>query len=217
MMGMSTVALMAAAFAGTALTAKMPVIGFNAHPVHASAATDSTSLIRGQVSGVSVIAGSAGPEVRIAVDAAVSFNHFTLESPHRVVIDLAGAEVGLRVRNYDGVARGPVRNVRISQFRADTVRLVIDLDSKHTYTVARDGGSVTLSVDAPAAQFASWDMGGRTNAVAAASKTPEMQHGEAAGRLDDAKPEVKHEAKHEAPWLQRRDTKSRTLKRQRPK
>ncbi|MEO7359816.1 MAG: AMIN domain-containing protein [Gemmatimonadaceae bacterium] len=214
MMGMSTVALMAAAFAGTALSAKMPVIGFNAHPVHAIATTDSTPLIRGQVSGVSVSAGSAGPEVRIAVDAAVSFNHFTLESPHRVVIDLAGAEVGLRVRNYDGVARGPVRNVRISQFRADTVRLVIDLDSKHAYKVARDGASVTLSVEAPASQFASWDMSGRSTAVAAAPKAAEMQHGEtqhgetqhgeAAGRLEDVKHEApaKAEVKHEAPTVE---------------
>lgn len=198
MMGMSTVALMAAALAGTALTAKMPVIGFNAHPVRVSA--DSTPLIRGQVSRVSVVAGHDGPEVHIAVEAAVSFNHFTLESPHRVVIDLAGAEVGLRVRNYDGVARGPVRNVRISQFRADTVRLVIDLDTKHSYKVARDGAFLTLSVEAPAAQFASWEMGSRTPALAAAPKVAETQHGEAAGRLDDVKHEApKADAKHEAP------------------
>ncbi|MEO7997048.1 MAG: AMIN domain-containing protein [Gemmatimonadaceae bacterium] len=207
MMGMSTVALMAAAFAGTALSAKMPVIGFNAHPVNSTNVADSTAA-RGQVSSVSVVSGTAGPEVRIAVDPAVSFNHFTLESPHRVVIDLAGAEVGLRVRNYDGVARGPVRNVRISQFRSDTVRLVIDLDAKHVYKVARDGNSVTLSVDAPASQFATWEMGGRSTTVAAAPtpsvKAPETHKAEAAGRLDEPKVEApKHEvAKAELPKVE---------------
>lgn len=198
MMGMSTVALMAAAFAGTALSAKMPVIGFNAHPVRATNVADSTPAARGQVSSVSVVSGAAGPEVRIAVDPAVSFNHFTLESPHRVVIDLAGAEVGLRVRNYDGVARGPVRNVRISQFRSDTVRLVIDLDAKHVYKVARDGASVTLSVDAPAAQFATWEMSGRAATTVASTPAPavvppakaqETHKAEAAGRLEEPKVE----------------------------
>lgn len=205
MMGMSTVALMAAAFVqGTALSAKMPVIGFNAHPVRPAITADSTAA-RGQVSSVSVVAGSAGPEVRIAVDPAVSFNHFTLESPHRVVIDLAGAEVGLRVRNYDGVARGPVRNVRISQFRSDTVRLVIDLDAKHVYKVARDGNSVTLSVDAPASQFASWEMSGRAApVVASAPKATETHKAEAAGRLEEPKREVAkaEAAKVEAPKVE---------------
>ncbi|MEO7362437.1 MAG: AMIN domain-containing protein [Gemmatimonadaceae bacterium] len=206
MMGTSTVALITAALAGAAITANTPVIGFNAHPVRLATHTDSTPAARGQVSGVSVVAGATGPEVRIAVDPAVTFSHFTLPAPNRVVVDLAGAEVALRARAYDGIARGPVRNVRISQFRSDTVRLVIDLDASHTYKVTRDGGTVSLVVDGPSAQFASWEMSGRAAAPVVASAPvapapvkalPEGTHkAEAAGRLEEpAKAEApKHES-----------------------
>ncbi len=228
-MGTSTVALISAALAGVVINANTPVIGFNAHPVRLATLADSIAAARGQVSGVSVVAGVTGPEVRIAVDPAVTFSHFTLQAPHRVVVDLAGAEVALRARAYDGVARGPVRNVRISQFRSDTVRLVIDLDAAHTYKVTRDGGMVSLVVDGPSAQFASWEMSGRGATVANATaapvtvapvaqptktaasvapivappaKAPETHKAEAAGRLDEpSKAEAKHEAaaKVEAP------------------
>ena len=137
--------------------------------------------------------------------------------------------MALRARAYDGVARGPVRNVRISQFRADTVRLVIDLDASHTYKVTRDGATVSLVVDAPASQFASWEMSGRAGAPVVASapiaakpatekvvaekpaaeKSEADKHpaetlhkAEAAGRLEEpTKAEAKHEAapKVEAP------------------
>jgi len=207
MMGTSTVALITAALAGAAITANTPVIGFNAHPVSLATHSDSTPAARGQVSGVSVVAGATGPEVRIAVDPAVTFSHFTLQAPNRVVVDLAGAEVALRARAYDGIARGPVRNVRISQFRSDTVRLVIDLDASHTYKVTRDGGTVSLVVDGPSAQFASWEMSGRASApvVASAPAAPasvkalaEQTHkAEAAGRLEE--PAKAEPAKHEAP------------------
>lgn len=195
MMGTSTVALITAALAGVAINANTPVIGFNAHPVRQATHSDTTPATRGQVSGVSVVAGATGSEVRIAVDPAVTFSHFTLQAPHRVVVDLAGAEVALRARAYDGVARGAVRNVRISQFRNDTVRLVIDLDASHTYKVTRDGATVSLVVDGPSAQFASWQMSGRAAARGVASaeaahapvKTlAEQTHkAEAAGRLEE--------------------------------
>src|SRR3954464_8151325 len=108
MMELKTVALIAAAFVnGRTINANLPIVGFNAFTTHSAAVTrtyahDSAAVVRGQVSGVTVVAGTAGPEVVIAVDAGISFNHFTLENPHRVVVDLAGAEVGMRVRNYDG-------------------------------------------------------------------------------------------------------------------
>ncbi|MEP6763137.1 MAG: AMIN domain-containing protein [Gemmatimonadaceae bacterium] len=172
MMGMKTVALLAAALVnGGAVSAKMPIVASNSHTTTHTNSDSATS--RSQVSGVSVVAGTNGPEVVIAVDAAASFNHFTLEGPHRVVVDLAGAEVALRARNYDGVARGPIKNVRISQFRADTVRLVVDLDNAHTYKVAREGGAVRLVVDAPAAQFARWEMSATATTAAPAMKVAE--------------------------------------------
>ena len=195
MMGMTTVALLTAAFArGPVTIAELPTsTGFTT----LRATSDSNPALRGQVSGVSVVSGANGPEVVIAVGAAVSFNHFTLESPHRVVVDMAGAEVALRARTYDGIARGPIRNVRLSQFRSDTVRLVVDLDNAHTYTVKRDGASVRLVVESPVTQFARWDMTGTATAPMLAA-APATIKAEAAGRLDDAataKPAAKLEAR----------------------
>ncbi len=186
MMEMKTVALLAAALVnGAAVSAKMPSVALNAYARNSTSVNDSATA-RGQVSGVSVVSGVNGPEVVIAVDAAVSFNHFTLEGPHRVVIDLAGAEVALRTRNYDGVARGPIKNVRLSQFRADTVRLVVDLDNAHTYKVTRDGNSLRVVVDAPSAQFARWDMSG--------AAAPAMKVAEAPAKPAPAVPQVSAKA-----------------------
>ena len=189
MMEMKTVALVAAAFVNAAaFNAKMPVVGNTTTATHLSAGTRDGRTTRSQVSGVTVVAGASGPEIVITVDASVSFNHFTLEGPYRVVVDLAGAEVGMRARNYDGVVRGPIKNIRLAQFRADTVRLVIDLDNAHTYRVTRERGSIKLVVDAPAAQFARWDMSGAPPSVVASnvSAKPEVAHKEeSAGRLDE--------------------------------
>ena len=86
------------------------------------------------------------------------------------------------------------------------MRLVIDLDASHTYTVTRDGATVSLVVDGPSAQFASWDMSGRASAavVAKASVAPApvkaaaegTLKAEAAGRLEE--PAKVEAAKHEA-------------------
>jgi type IV pilus assembly protein PilQ len=185
MKGMKTVAMMTAALvSGPISLAALPANGFHdaMDRTRATTSRDSSATMRGQVSGVAVVSGATGPEIVIAVDPAVAFSHFTLDGPHRVVVDMAGAEVALRARLYDGVARGPVRNVRLSQFRTDTVRLVVDLDNAHSYSVTRDGNAVRLVVDAPVAQFARWDMSPSSATLSSRTRI----NAEAAGRLDDA-------------------------------
>lgn len=113
------------------------------------------TAIRGRVHALELTPSPNGTAIVIGVDAAVTLQHFTLDNPARIVIDLGGADLGVR-SNYDGKARGAVRNIRLSQFRADTVRLVIDLDVAHRYTVERDGGSIRIMLDGPAGTFARW-------------------------------------------------------------
>jgi type IV pilus assembly protein PilQ len=84
-------------------------------------------------------------------------------------VDLGGASLSIR-SNYDGRARGAVRNVRLSQFRPDTARLVVDLDAARKYTVERDGNSIRINIEAEAQQFARWTTGrptGEMTSVAA--------------------------------------------------
>jgi type IV pilus assembly protein PilQ len=163
-------------------SAHLPMDGLHATPNPVTTGSRDSSAIRGQVSAVSVVAGASGAQVHIAVGPGVPFTHFTLESPNRVVIDLAAAEVALRARAYDGIARGSVVNVRISQYRSDTVRLVIDLDAAHTYTVSREDAGVVLSVNGPVLQFASWVMSARATSGQDAQA---LRKDEAAGRLEE--------------------------------
>ena len=153
MMGPTTVAVMAALLVGST-----PAPAAHTAPSAATAITHDDGVTRGRVRGLEVAPAPNGTAVVLDVDAAVALHHFTLDGPSRLVVDLGGASLAIR-SNYDGLARGAVRNVRLSQFRADTARLVIDLDAPHTYTVERDGNSVRINIEAAPAQFARWSTG----------------------------------------------------------
>ena len=155
MMGSTTVAVITAALALAAHGSAAVRTGSAAHPSNARTAHEIPG--RGRVSSISIAPGATGAEVTITIDSAISVNHFVIESPTRLVVDLGGASLALRNSAYDGVARGSIRNVRLSQYRADTVRLVIDLDASQLdasqldasrrYTVARNGASLRLVVN----------------------------------------------------------------------
>lgn len=153
MMGPTTVAVMAALLVGST-----PAPAAHTAPSAATAITHDDGAIRGKVRGLEVAPAPNGTAVVLDVDAAVALHHFTLDGPSRLVVDLGGASLAIR-SNYDGLARGAVRNVRLSQYRADTARLVIDLDAPHTYTVERDGNSVRINIEAAPTQFARWSTG----------------------------------------------------------
>ena len=107
------------------------------------------------VRSVSVVPASGKAEIVIGVDASVDVDDFALESPHRVVVDLKGAVLGMSPR-YDRQARGGVTNVRAAQFKPNVVRVVIEMDAPHSYEVTRTGNEVHVAVSGGAANFASW-------------------------------------------------------------
>ncbi len=174
MMGPTTVAVITAALAfaahGSATVRTESAKSFKAHPV---VATDEAPG-RGRVSSISVAPATAGAEVTIAIDTGISVHHFVIDGPTRLVVDLGGASLAMRNTNYDGLVRGAIKNVRLSQYRADTVRLVIDLDGSRQYSVTRNGGELHLMVNGGSVAFAPWATTNTTNTVVAS----------AAGRLD---------------------------------
>ena len=107
------------------------------------------------VRSVSVVPAAGKAEIVIGVDASVDVDDFALESPHRVVVDLKGAVLGMSPR-YDRQSRGGVTNVRAAQFKPNVVRVVIEMDASHSYEVSRAGNEVRVSVNGGAANFASW-------------------------------------------------------------
>ena len=130
------------------------VYGPSARPVEARPA-------EGSVRSLSIIPASGKAELVIGVSGGIAVRDFTLPSPHRIVLDFSGASLGIGSRGYDRVARGGIRDVRYSQFRKGTVRVVVYLDGPHAYQLTRSDGEVHVSVTTPAgAQFSAWHSGG---------------------------------------------------------
>jgi len=116
------------------------------------------AVARVEVTAVSVLPTAGRTEVVIAVDGAVSVKDFALAGPNRVVLDLTGARLGIRGERYDRVARGGITNLRMSQFSANVVRVVLDLDGPRRYTVSAKSGDVRVAIEG-GANFAAWSIG----------------------------------------------------------
>lgn len=132
-------------------------------------ATTTGETRSGEVKSLAVVSASGRAEVVIAVDNSVSIQDFSLADPARVVLDLKGARLNSPTRMYDHVPRGGVTNLRVAQYRENTVRVVIDLDADHKYAVTRNANEVHVAIDAPAGQaFTAWRAAPQiTSAVAA--------------------------------------------------
>jgi type IV pilus assembly protein PilQ len=109
------------------------------------------------VHSVSVVPSSGKTEVVIGVNAAVEVQHFTLDGPTRVVVDLKGASLQMSHRSYDKVARGGITNIRYSQFSQNVVRVVINLDATHPYSVKRSDREVRIAISGGKTEdYSSW-------------------------------------------------------------
>src|SRR6202140_873891 len=125
------------------------------------------------VHSLSVVPSSGKAEVVIGVSAAVDVRDFTLDAPYRVVVDLKGATLDMSRRTYDRVSRGGITNVRYSQFRPNIVRVVIDLDAKHPYTVTRNSAEVRISVTGgKTSDYTAWPSSESGNHYVAAPTPP---------------------------------------------
>jgi type IV pilus assembly protein PilQ len=144
-----------------------------ANVAHATTTGETKS---GEVKSLAVVSASGRAEVVIAVDGSVSIQDFSLADPSRVVLDLKGARITSPTRLYDHVPRGGVTNLRVAQYRENTVRVVIDLDAEHKYAVTRDANEVHVAIDAPAGvAFTAWRATPQiTSAVAAGDAAPDI-------------------------------------------
>ncbi len=129
------------------------------------------------VTGVSVVPGAGRADVVLAIDGNVQITDFTLDGPARIVVDVQGATMRLRAPQYDRVPRAGIVNIRIGQYQADVVRLVLDLDASREYTVVRGVNELRVSVIGPDA-FAPWSAGAR--AVVADAPTTDAEPAPAA-------------------------------------
>ena len=148
------------------------LLGPSAQPAEAHPA-------EGSVKSLSVIPTSGKAEIVIGVTGGLEVHDFTLLAPDRIVIDFSGASLGLGARGYDRVARGGIKDVRYSQFRKGTVRVVVYLDGPHAYQLTKAEGEVRVAVNVPVGvQFAAWHIG---NTGAAESRVVTLPDTKAAG------------------------------------
>src|SRR5881227_770846 len=120
-----------------------------------TAAPAAARSAEGAVTSLSVVPTSGRAELVIGVVGGVDVSDFTLRSPDRIVLDVTGASLGFGARGYDHVARGGILDVRFSQYRKNTVRVVIYLDSPRSYEVSKESGEVHVAVTTdPSAKFA---------------------------------------------------------------
>lgn len=110
----------------------------------------------GEVTAVSLLHTSGRADLVVSVSGEVTVKEMTLADPLRLVLDLHGTTLAPGTETmYDGVNRAGIRNVRIRQYQADVVRIVLDLDQMPTYRVDHEMGAVRLSFGADLA-FSPW-------------------------------------------------------------
>ncbi len=107
------------------------------------------------ISSVAITQASQDASVRVAGEGRLEAQATRLRNPERLVLDFAGARLGVRRTLIPGVS-APVRGVRLGQFRPDVARVVIDLDAALPYQMERDGSAIVIvfrSASRPRAEF----------------------------------------------------------------
>jgi type IV pilus assembly protein PilQ len=110
----------------------------------------------GTVTQVTITPRASQTSVHITVDGDVQYRDFTMEGPHRLVVDLMGAKQALPRAEYTDINRGGIKSVRSSQYSDDVVRVVFVLDQKLGYTIVPDDEGVTISLQNRSGDFEPW-------------------------------------------------------------
>ena len=132
--------------------------------------------LAGSVTEVTITSMASQTSVLITVDGDVEYRDFTMEGPHRLVVDLMGARHALPRAEFDGLNRGGIRSMRSSQYSEDVVRVVFVLDERLGYTIMPDPSGVRISLQNPSGDFEPWSSGPSTMAAfepAAPTPAPE--------------------------------------------
>ena len=124
----------------------------------------------GAVVSFSIVPMDGQALVAIGVDGDVSIKNFVLTNPDRIVVDISGATFGVKNSRYDGVARGGVLDVRMSQWKPGVVRVVLTTAGARRFEVKREMYQVRISVDGGDA-FTPWRVGRPGFASPALAKT----------------------------------------------
>lgn len=113
----------------------------------------------GPVTEVTITPMATQTSVLIAMDGSAEYRDFTMQGPHRLVVDLMGATHALSQDDFAEINRGGIVSVRSSQYSEDVVRVVFVLDQELGYTVIPDARGVRISLENPTGDFEPWSSG----------------------------------------------------------
>jgi type IV pilus assembly protein PilQ len=105
----------------------------------ATAAPSSAAVI----SSVALTQDTQRAAVRVEGAGRLDVRAARMQNPERLVLDFAGARMGVQKSSIPGVA-APVRDVRMAQFRPDVARIVIDLTASAPYQIAHEGAAIVI-------------------------------------------------------------------------
>jgi type IV pilus assembly protein PilQ len=112
--------------------------------------------VGGPVTGLSVQPAPERTEVVISMEGEAEYRAFTMEAPSRLVVDLMGAQHALPGENFLDLHRGGVRSIRTSQYSANIVRVVIELESVVGYQILPSDGIVRVVLENEGGSFEPW-------------------------------------------------------------
>lgn len=121
--------------------------------------TSALLALGGPVTEVAITPSATQTTVLIAVDGEVEYREFSMEGPHRLVVDLMGARHALPRDNYTDLDLGGVQSVRTSQYSDDVVRVVLVLNQKVGYSVIPDARGLLITLENPAGEAQPWTSG----------------------------------------------------------
>ena len=114
----------------------------------------------GPVTEVAITPMGEQTSVLIAIEGDVEYRDFLMEGPHRLIVDLMGAQNALPRNEFSEVNRGGIRIVTARQYSEDVVRVVLELTGKVQYMVTRESRGVRITLENPqVAGFEPWSSG----------------------------------------------------------
>ncbi|HIF20815.1 MAG TPA: type IV pilus secretin family protein [Gemmatimonadetes bacterium] len=119
----------------------------------------------GPVTEVAITPMGEQTSVLIAIEGDVEYRDFLMEGPHRLIVDLLGAQNALPRNEFSEVNRGGIRIVTARQYSEDVVRVVLELTDKVQYMVTRESRGVRITLENPqVAGFEPWSSGAMMSA-----------------------------------------------------
>src|SRR5262245_25884072 len=101
-----------------------------------------------EIKDVKVEQQPTGVAVTLATTGQPRYETALIESPTRLVIDIGGKFASTRSR-WTSMPE-PIKEIRGSQFKAGTARLVVELNRKATYRIEESPHGLTVLIDGPA-------------------------------------------------------------------